>query len=139
MNEQIQGIDWTVAIDREQFYQGGCGMCLELTGTGVGSGGNPVTGVYHVFVNNQCPECEFGHLDVALPGDGLWDITWCVPALLWLGLVWFVGLDRNELKARCTDPPSSPPPLFLFTGRPSLAMWAGTTCASSSRAPTTTI
>lgn len=55
-NTQIKGIDWTVALDREQFFQGGCGMCIELHGTGKGSGGDPVKGVYHVFVNNLCPE-----------------------------------------------------------------------------------
>lgn len=69
-----------MALDREQFFQGGCGMCIELHGTGSGSGGNPVKGMYRVFVNNLCPECEYGHLDVAQPGDGLWDITWCVRA-----------------------------------------------------------
>jgi hypothetical protein len=37
-----------------------------------------VTGTYTVFVNNECPECEFGHLDFAMPGDGSWDITWLV-------------------------------------------------------------
>jgi expansin len=67
-----------VALDADQFNQGGCGMCIELRGKGQGSGGDPVKGVYHVFVNNLCPECEYGHLDVAEPGDGLWDITWCV-------------------------------------------------------------
>lgn len=75
-NKKIQGIDWTVALDREQFYQGGCGMCIEVHGQGLGSGGDPVKGKYKVFVNNLCPECEYGHLDVAEPGDGLWDIMW---------------------------------------------------------------
>jgi len=53
-------------------------MCIQLNGTGAGAGGNPVTGTYTVFVNNLCPECEFGHLDFAKPGDGSWDIEWCV-------------------------------------------------------------
>jgi len=53
-------------------------MCIQLDGTGAGAGGNPVTGTYTVFVNNLCPECEFGHLDFAKPGDGSWDIEWCV-------------------------------------------------------------
>ncbi len=75
---QLRGIDFTVALDQPQFNVGGCGMCIELTGTGTGAGGNPVTGTYTVFVNNLCPECEFGHLDFATPGDGSWDIVWYV-------------------------------------------------------------
>jgi len=53
-------------------------MCILLNGTGVGAGGNPVNGIYTAFVNNLCPECEYGHLDFALPGDGSWEIEWYV-------------------------------------------------------------
>lgn len=53
-----------------------CGMCISVTGSGVGSGANPVTGTFTVFVNNECPSCNAGGLDLGLNGDGLWDITW---------------------------------------------------------------
>jgi hypothetical protein len=45
-------------------------------GTGKGSGADPVRGTYQVYVNNLCPECEWGHLDLGKNGDGLWDISW---------------------------------------------------------------
>jgi hypothetical protein len=49
----IKGIDWTVAIDKQQYEAGSCGMCIELTGKGKGKGGAPVVGTYRVFVNNE--------------------------------------------------------------------------------------
>lgn len=104
IQKKIQGIDFTVAVDQSQYNMGSCGMCIELTGHGYGAGGNPVNGTYivsrllrcascvsllsfivitlhpilQVYANNLCPECEWGHLDFALPGDGKWEIAWYV-------------------------------------------------------------
>jgi len=51
-------------------------MCISLTGTGTGSGATPVTGTRLVYVNNECPSCNAGGLDLGLSGDGVWTITW---------------------------------------------------------------
>ncbi|KAM3568941.1 hypothetical protein VYU27_008950 [Nannochloropsis oceanica] len=94
---EVKGIDFTVALDQAQFNLGGCGMCIQLTGTGVGAGGNPVTGNYTVFVNNLCPECEFGHLDFATPGDGSWDIEWkAIPCDVGDHKMRFVFMGSND-------------------------------------------
>lgn len=55
-----------------------CGMCVEVTGAGKGSGdaAYAVNGTRIVYVNNQCPNCPTGLLDFGLTGDGKWDITW---------------------------------------------------------------
>ncbi|EWM30607.1 Barwin-related endoglucanase [Nannochloropsis gaditana] len=94
---EIQGIDFTVALDQPQFDVGGCGMCILLNGTGVGAGGNPVNGIYTAFVNNLCPECEYGHLDFALPGDGSWEIEWkAIPCDVRDHKIRFVFMGSND-------------------------------------------
>ena len=110
-------------------------MCIQLNGTGAGAGGNPVTGMYTVFVNNLCPECEFGHLDFATPGDGSWDIEWCVggggregvgcrscmggrQGHVFAAIMFFLTLGSFHT--------------ITTTGKPSPVTWATTTCASSS-------
>ena len=62
----------TVAINNDQFDNGlACGSCLE--------------GVYHIgdesiyikaIVDNLCPECVYGDLDLGEVGDGRWDLEW---------------------------------------------------------------
>jgi len=55
----------------------GCGMCLQMQGTGTGSGANPVSETpFIAFVSDQCPSCGANGIDIALPGDGAWGITW---------------------------------------------------------------
>lgn len=74
---EIRNIDFTVAMNGPQYALGACGMCLRVTGTGQGKGRHPVVGTYYVYVNNLCPECEWGHLDFGnMVGDGLWDVSW---------------------------------------------------------------
>eukprot|EP01112_Ceratiomyxa_fruticulosa_P013159 TRINITY_DN3680_c0_g2_i2.p1 TRINITY_DN3680_c0_g2~~TRINITY_DN3680_c0_g2_i2.p1 ORF type:complete len:360 (-),score=79.20 TRINITY_DN3680_c0_g2_i2:61-1140(-) len=51
-------------------------MCIQITGTGSGSGGSPVTGTFTVFVNNECPSCAANSIDLGKDGDGVWDISW---------------------------------------------------------------
>jgi len=69
------GISVTVAI-ADYETSATCGMCLSVTGSGVGSGANPITGTQTVFVNNLCPSCAAHGLDFGEGGDGSWDITW---------------------------------------------------------------
>ena len=38
----------------------GCGMCLKVTGTGKGSGSNPIIGPYYAVVVDLCDGCKQG-------------------------------------------------------------------------------
>lgn len=40
----------------------GCGMCVEIKGSGKGSGTNPVTGVLKAIVHDLCGGCAKGDL-----------------------------------------------------------------------------
>jgi expansin (peptidoglycan-binding protein) len=65
-----------VAINNPQ-YDGSCGACLIVRGTGAGSGANPIsTKPFRAFVSDRCPECQFGDLDLASNGDGRWKVKW---------------------------------------------------------------
>ncbi|XP_059142651.1 expansin-YoaJ-like [Physella acuta] len=65
-----------VALNRPQFLDSlTCGMCLRVTGSGNGLGNSPITGSFIVFVKDLCPECKEGDVDLALNGDGRWDVT----------------------------------------------------------------
>ena len=69
--------DIRVAINSPQYYgSAACGMCMQMTGDGVGSGADPIDGTFIVFVDNICPECSSGDLDLGESGDGRWDISW---------------------------------------------------------------
>jgi len=55
----------------------GCGMCIQMKGTGSGSGASPIsTTPFIAFVQDQCPSCNTNGVDIALSGDGAWGITW---------------------------------------------------------------
>lgn len=66
-----------VAINNPQ-WQGSatCGMCLQITGNGQGAGANPVRGTFLAVVDDRCPECKTGSIDIAKNGDGRWKINW---------------------------------------------------------------
>ncbi|XP_048586289.1 uncharacterized protein LOC5509740 [Nematostella vectensis] len=65
-----------VAAGYEDFQGSlGCGMCLEIKGSGKGSGSDPVTGTLKGVVHDLCGGCKQGDLDLFVPGDGRWDIT----------------------------------------------------------------
>jgi len=66
-----------VAINAPQWTGSmACGMCIQVTGNGVGSGSNPITGTFNAVVADECPGCASGSLDLAKNGDGSWDISW---------------------------------------------------------------
>jgi len=68
----------TVALVSTDWQNGAvCGMCIQVTSKGTGSGANPIPSApFTVFVNNQCPSCASGGIDLGLNGDGAWDMTW---------------------------------------------------------------
>lgn len=50
-----------VAAGQADFRQSlGCGMCVEIKGSGKGSGANPVTGVLKAVVHDLCGGCAKG-------------------------------------------------------------------------------
>ncbi|PVD19298.1 hypothetical protein C0Q70_19785 [Pomacea canaliculata] len=70
------GTKYPVALNSPQFMNSVmCGSCWRVTGAGTGSGHSPITGTFTVFVDNLCPECHAGDLDLGVSGDGRWDIT----------------------------------------------------------------
>uniref|UniRef100_A0A7S4IRK7 Expansin-like EG45 domain-containing protein n=1 Tax=Vannella robusta TaxID=1487602 RepID=A0A7S4IRK7_9EUKA len=74
---QTSEIFSTVAMNSPQYYGSlTCGMCIQMTGEGVGSGADPIDGTFIVYVSDLCPECASGDLDVAQSGDGRWEIEW---------------------------------------------------------------
>lgn len=44
----------------------------------MGSGADPVVGTFVAYVNDLCPECAYGAIDLGKNGDGRWDVTWWV-------------------------------------------------------------
>ncbi|CAM9664879.1 unnamed protein product, partial [Laminaria digitata] len=67
-----------MAISLHDMYDDStmCGACIEGTGTGHGSGKNPIKGKFKGFVSDSCEKCSKGDLDFAKSGDGRWDIEW---------------------------------------------------------------
>jgi len=47
-----------------------------MTGQGAGAGGTPVFGPIYATVDNLCPECKIGDIDLGLGGDGRWEMQW---------------------------------------------------------------
>jgi expansin (peptidoglycan-binding protein) len=86
----------TVAMNSPQYLDSSvCGMCAQVTGTGTGSGGDPITGTFTVYVNNKCPECASGDLDLGSNGDGRWDINWVAVACPVTGSFQYIGQNSN--------------------------------------------
>eukprot|EP01113_Clastostelium_recurvatum_P024716 TRINITY_DN2951_c0_g1_i4.p1 TRINITY_DN2951_c0_g1~~TRINITY_DN2951_c0_g1_i4.p1 ORF type:complete len:411 (-),score=74.33 TRINITY_DN2951_c0_g1_i4:7-1239(-) len=50
-------------------------MCVSVQPTSHGSGAKPIT-PFIGYVNNKCPECATGDLDLGMAGDGRWGIEW---------------------------------------------------------------
>jgi expansin (peptidoglycan-binding protein) len=91
----------TVAINAPQWAgSGACGMCVQVSGSGQGQGGSPITGTEVYMVDNLCPECKTGSLDLAKNGDGRWKINWiAVPCPTKGGLTYkFQGSQEWYLK-----------------------------------------
>lgn len=66
-----------VAMNGPQYENSDlCGACLRVTGTGAGSGANPITGTFYAYVDDKCPECKWGDIDLGKSGDGRWSVSW---------------------------------------------------------------
>ncbi|KAL9952159.1 hypothetical protein ACROYT_G039372 [Oculina patagonica] len=70
---------WILVAAGPATYQQslGCGMCLEITGNGEGSGNNPIVGKTKAVVVDQCAAgCGQTGLDLYKQGDGRWKISY---------------------------------------------------------------
>ncbi|XP_029211694.2 uncharacterized protein LOC114975679 [Acropora millepora] len=55
----------------------GCGMCLEIQGSGQGSGNNPILGKRRAVIVDYCAAgCGNNGMDFFIPGDGRWTISY---------------------------------------------------------------
>jgi hypothetical protein len=73
----FNGVGVTVAINAAQWDGGAaCGKCVRITGSGEGLGTTPIYGPLFATIDNLCPECKFGDIDLGLGGDGRWRIDW---------------------------------------------------------------
>lgn len=56
-----------VAAGRNDFQKSlGCGMCVQITGSGKGSGSDPVTGVIKAIVHDLCGGCGKGDFNLGV-------------------------------------------------------------------------
>jgi len=100
----------TVAIANPSWYgSASCGMCLQFTGDGTGSGADPVpTSPTLVYVTDLCPGCPGANLDLSFVAqrDGQWGIHWIAVPCPVVGSVTFVFQGSNpyyiKLQARNT-------------------------------------
>ncbi|KAK7093758.1 hypothetical protein V1264_007452 [Littorina saxatilis] len=71
-----QNADFLAALNVEQYLSSAaCGMCFRVQGDGKGRGLTPINGDYIVYVQDLCPSCKAGDMDLmAVNGDGRWDI-----------------------------------------------------------------
>jgi len=73
----FNGVGLTVAINGPMWDNAqNCGKCIKLTGTGYGIGTTPVIGPIYATIDNVCPECSYGDIDLGLDGDGRWKMNW---------------------------------------------------------------
>jgi expansin (peptidoglycan-binding protein) len=72
------GVYTTVAMSPGSYFGSNiCGVCLELNGTGIGHGNNPIGSTIKVVVTDMCQTCtSFGDMKIGLGGDDNWLVTW---------------------------------------------------------------
>jgi hypothetical protein len=77
LERNFNNIRDTVAMNPYQFENGGaCGKCIVVRGDGVGLGMKPIYGPIYATIDNLCPECKHGDVDLGLAGDGRFLIRW---------------------------------------------------------------
>jgi hypothetical protein len=73
----FNGIPITVAINQDQWENGGaCGKCVIVQSSSEGLGMTPIVESFKATIDNLCPECHHGDIDIGLNGDGRWKINW---------------------------------------------------------------
>lgn len=73
----FNGVSTTVAINQNQWEGGmSCGKCVRIYPTTRGIGITPIDNEIFATIDNLCPECLYGDIDIGLNGDGRWNIEW---------------------------------------------------------------
>ena len=73
----FNGIGTTVAMNPFQYDNGGaCGKCVVIFPSISGIGMTPIVEKIYATIDNLCPECKFGDVDIGLGGDGRWQSSW---------------------------------------------------------------
>ncbi|GAB5029888.1 barwin-related endoglucanase [Nannochloropsis oceanica] len=112
----FNGVGVTVAMNQAQ-YEGSCGKCIKLTGQGDGLGGTPVIGPIFATVDNLCPECSFGDIDLGLGGDGRWQTQWDFVDCGMAASAWSqLPGGRRNLRGADDASPDASKPLMLGPG-----------------------
>ena len=67
----------TVAINPYQYENGAaCGKCILVQPSSTGLGMTPILEPIFATIDNLCPECKHGDVDLGLGGDGRWQSSW---------------------------------------------------------------
>jgi len=73
----FNGVGNTVAMNPFQYENGAaCGKCVLIYPSTSGIGMTPVSEPIFATIDNLCPECKNGDVDIGLSGDGRWQSTW---------------------------------------------------------------
>ena len=73
----FNGIPRTVAINNDQWEGGAvCGKCIVVQESSTGIGMTPIVESFKATIDNLCPECHYGDIDIGSNGDGRWQINW---------------------------------------------------------------
>ena len=73
----FNNIENTVAINPYQYASGSaCGKCVIIYPSEDGIGMTPIKKTIFATIDNLCPECKDGDVDIGLGGDGRWKINW---------------------------------------------------------------
>ena len=77
LSRGFNGVINTVAINKDQWNDGAvCGKCLMIQPSDKGIGTTPINSTIFATIDNLCPECHYGDVDIGMSGDGRWQITW---------------------------------------------------------------
>ncbi|EIE27433.1 hypothetical protein COCSUDRAFT_39101 [Coccomyxa subellipsoidea C-169] len=73
-----EGVQTYIALNRAQYNNSqACGQCLMYRGLGAGIGMLPIPSEWQFgLVDNVCPECAYGSIDLDKNGDGRWKVEW---------------------------------------------------------------
>lgn len=73
----LNGVSQTVAINRVDYNNGAaCGKCIMIYPLGDGIGTTPISSPIFAMVDNECPECKAGDVDIGSDGNGRWRVRW---------------------------------------------------------------
>eukprot|EP00884_Botryococcus_braunii_P000762 jgi/Botrbrau1/10687/Bobra.139_2s0017.1 len=108
--EWSQGVKTFIALNQAQFNRSeACGQCIMYRGLGdspkckspIGEktcGTTPIQSEWQMgLVDNLCPECSYGDIDLNLDGNGRWSVEWyAVPCNVGNGTLHYRIIGQNQ-------------------------------------------